>query len=67
MEGGQEGFSHLLRKATKVIDDGAVLAAISGANQQSRSDCGSDIIEIEREWDFLDRSRALYQLLLSLC
>ena len=53
---------HLPRKATKVIDDGAMLAAINEANRESRSECGSNIVETVGECHFLDWSRELYQL-----
>ena len=56
---------HLLRKATKVIDDCAMVVAINEANRESHSECGSNMIEIVGYWRFLSQSRELYQLLCS--
>ena len=47
---GGKAVLHLVRKATKVIDDGTMLAAINEANRESHSECGSNIIDILGEW-----------------
>ena len=60
-KGARRVLAHL-RKQTKAVDHKALYEAITAANVDSFDETGEEVI-VPGEWQFLDRSRELYQLL----
>ena len=61
-KGSRRVLAHL-RKETKVINGESLLKAIRAANVDSHEETGEEVIPDCHDWQFLDRSRELYQLL----